>query len=151
MPTMSSTSACCERLHEPGAGRDARGWPFARTGRDDVRDRGQCSALEILEVLRHRHDVREELRVIDVARVGEQRDSGDLLARWRRAARRNVDRRVVVLHVELPADALRLEPIEDRREAVKPSAGIARPRLAPASRRSRKVVGQAAARREAKN
>ena len=57
-----------------------------------------------------------ELWVVDVARVAEQRHPHDLRGAVAVLRRPEGDLRVVVLDVELPGDALLLEPVEDGRQ-----------------------------------
>ena len=76
---------------------------LARSGRRYVRHLGQAVGAQVVVVLLEVDDAIEELRLVDEARIAEQRYARRLVGRAR----------VIVLDVELPGDAPFLEPVED--------------------------------------
>src|SRR5205823_6010758 len=91
------------------------GWRLlARSGRDDVRDRGERAVVEVLVVLIERDEVRHLAGIVDVSTEGEKWRPHDLGGQVRLQCSERFFR-VVVLDVELPRNARGVESVEDRR------------------------------------
>ena len=116
LPVLALDKSVHDRPHEPFTGLNAARWVLTRSRRSHVGDLGQRAARQVAVILAHIDDVREELRVVEIAGVVEWRHPDDLRAAVRRNAATEGDSGVVVLDVELPRDAGFLQPVEDHRQ-----------------------------------